>query len=116
MKLIAILILFTIVGCKAQDTNGITTKVFERDSDKDGKADVRIETISRNKTVIFRIYATVRSGVTNISRSYFSSGELVMTETDETADGFFERVAVYYPAGTNEMEVFDRRPDGSVRP
>lgn len=88
MKLIVALFLFTFIGCKAQETNGITTKVFERDRNKDGKIDLRIETVSRGKTVILRIHTTVREGITNISRVYFSGGEIVVMETDETADGF----------------------------
>jgi hypothetical protein len=115
MKLFAIFILFVALGCRAQDTKDITTKVFERDRDKDGKPDVRIETVSRGKTAILRVHRTIKGGVTNTARSYMVAGDSVMTESDEDGDGVFETVAIYHPAKT-EMEVFTRQTDGSVRP
>ena len=49
------------------------------------------------------------------ARSYLAGGDLVMTESDEHKSGRFDTIAVYHP-GTNEMEVFIRLPDGSVKP
>jgi hypothetical protein len=116
MKIFVILFLFAVVECNGEETNSITTRVFERDRDKDGKIDQRVETVSRGRTIILRVYTTIRGGITNISRSFFSGGEMVMTESDENGDGFFEKVAVYNPVRENELEVFERHIDGSVHP
>jgi hypothetical protein len=49
------------------------------------------------------------------SRSYLVGGDLVMTEADEKHDGTLQTIAVYHP-GTNDMEIFTRQLDGSVKP
>ena len=114
MKLFVIFVLFVAVGCRAQNTNDITTKVFERDRDKDGKPDVRIETVSRGKTPILRVHQSTKGGVTGTTRSFMVGGDTVMMEADENGDGFFETIAVYH-AAKNDMEVFTRQRDGSVQ-
>ena len=42
MRLLAVILLFAAVGCHAQEANGITSRVFELDSDKGGKPDLRM--------------------------------------------------------------------------
>jgi hypothetical protein len=117
MKVLAIILLFVATGCHAQDTNGITSKVFERDSDKDGKPDLRVETVYRDGTKVMLVWSKPDAqGVLKVtSRSYFAGGDMVATESDEDRDGLFETVAVYR-AGTTDIEVFTRQLDGAVTP
>jgi hypothetical protein len=117
MRILFIILMLVSVGCQAQDEAGITRKVVEPDTNKDGKPDTRIETISRDGKKIMMIWskpdALGKMKVT--SRSYMVGGDIVTTETDQDRDGVFESVAVYRP-GTMEMEVFTRMPDGAVVP
>jgi hypothetical protein len=117
MKLLIIILLFVATGCHAEETNGITSKVFERDSDKDGKPDLRVETVYRDGTKAMLIWSKPDAqGVLKVtSRSYFAGGDMVTTESDEDRDGVFETLAVYR-VGTTDMEVFTRHRDGSVTP
>jgi hypothetical protein len=117
MKLFAIFVLLVAVGCRAQDTNAITSKVFEQDRNKDGKPDVRVETFYRGgqKVMLFWSKPNAQGVMTVTSRSYFAGGEMVTTESDEDGDGVFETLAVY-GSGTGDMEVFTRQRDGSVKP
>lgn len=117
MRVLAIILLFVATGCHAQDTNGITSKVFEHDSDKAGKPDLRVETVYRDGTKVMLIWSKPDGqGVLKVtSRSYFAGGDMVTTESDEDRDGVFETIAVYR-AGTTAMEVFTRQQDGSVAP
>lgn len=111
------IMLFVATGCHAQETNGITRKVFERDSNKDGKPDLRIETVYRDGTKAMVVWSKPDAqGVLKItSRSYFAGGDMITTESDEDRDGVFETLAVYR-VGTTDMEVFTRHRDGSVTP
>ncbi|HWN94273.1 MAG TPA: hypothetical protein VNT99_04520 [Methylomirabilota bacterium] len=117
MKALVIILLVLATGCHAQDTNGITSKVFERDSDKDGKPELRVETVYRDGTKVMLIWSKPDAqGVLRVSsRSYFAGGDMVSTESDEDRDGFFETIAVYR-AGTTDMEVFIRQQHGLVIP
>jgi hypothetical protein len=117
MKLVTILALLVAVGCRAQDTNVVTSKVVERDRDKDGKPDFRVETVYRGAQKVMLVWSKPNAqGVMTItSRSYFAGGDLVTTESDEDRDGVFETLAVYR-SGTGDMEVFTRQRDGSVKP
>ncbi len=110
-------LLLVTVACRAQDTNGITSKIFERDRDKDGKPDVRIETVYRGDKKVMLIWSkpNAQGVMTVTSRSYIAGGDLVSTESDEDGDGIFETIAVYR-SGTSDMEVFTRQRDGSVKP
>lgn len=117
MKLFAIFALFVAVACRAQDTNAVTSKVIERDRDKDGKPDYCMETVYRGAQKVMLIWSKPnRQGVMTVtSRGYLAGGDMVATESDEDGDGVFETLAVYR-SGTGDMEVFARHLDGSVKP
>jgi hypothetical protein len=117
MKLLAIFALFAAVGCRAEDTNAVTSKLVERDRDKDGKPDYRVETVYRGAQMIMLVWSkpNAQGVMTVTSRSYFAGGDMVTTESDEDRDGFFETLAVYR-SGTGDMDVFTRQRDGSVKP
>jgi len=121
MKTLAILILFctSLYGADTTTTNivgDITTKTSER-SGKDGKPDVRIETVYRGKTKVLQILSrrNKQGALAVVSRSYLIDGKLHMIESDENGDGFFESVAVFDPV-TDDFEMFTRQVDGSVKP
>jgi len=121
MKTLTILILLCASAYAADTTTtnvvgDITTKISERTT-KDGKPDVRVETVFRGKTKVLQILSrpNKQGRLAVVSRSYLAGGELVMTESDEDGDGVFERISVYCP-GTDDIEMFRRRPDGSVKP
>jgi hypothetical protein len=108
--------LFVTVSCFADDASDITNKVFIK-KDKDGNPVLRMETIYRGKAKIMMITSRPnKEGVMVVtSRSYLVGGDLVVTEADEKHDGTLQTIAVYHP-GTNDMEIFTRQPDGSVKP
>jgi len=118
MKTITILMLFcaSLYGAdtSTNTTSDITSRVFEHERDG-GKTRLRLETFYRGKTPVLRILQTTKAGVTKTSRSYEVGGDLVMIESDEDADGRFESVTLLHP-GTSDLEMFTRKPDGSVRP
>jgi len=121
MKTPALLILLcaSAYGADTTTTNivgDITTKISERTT-KDGKPAVRIETVFRGKTKILQILSrsNKQGTLAVVSRSYLAGGDLVMIESDEDGDGVFERVSLHRP-GTDDLEMFTRQPDGSVKP
>ena len=121
MKTLAILILFCTSLHGADTTTAkivgdITTKISER-AGKDGKPDVRIETVYRGKTKVLQILSrrNKQGALTVVSRSYLVDGKLHMVESDENGDGFFESVAVFDTVA-NDFEMFTRQADGSVKP
>lgn len=118
MKILVALILSWASLCNADNINtnasDITTKVSERERDG-GKIRIRLETTSRNNKPILRILRTTRDGVTKVSRSYEVGDGLVMVETDEDGDDLFEQFSLFRP-GTEDMEMFTRQPDGTVKP
>ena len=115
MRTLFVVILFCVSLAYGEDTN-ITSKVFEK-RDKDGKVSFRMETVYRGKIIVMAtISRPNKDGVLAVSgRSYLVDGDLVMTEADDDRDGTFETIAVYRP-GTQDMEIFSRQPDGSVKP
>lgn len=50
-----------------------------------------------------------------ITKGYYVGGKLVMVESDEDGDEFFETVTLF-PDDLDKMEVFLRQRDGSVKP
>ena len=94
----------------------ITTKVSERTA-KDGKPEVRIESVYRGKARILQTLSrpNKQGRLAIVSRSYLVGGGLVMIESDEDGDGVFERISLYRP-GTDDLEMFTRQPDGSLKP
>jgi hypothetical protein len=117
MRLLNILSLLVAFGCSAQDTNDITRKAFERDRDKDGKPDFRVESVFRGKERVMVVWSKPNAkGVWSAtSRAYYAGGDMVAVESDEDGDGFFETLATYR-SGTEDMEVFTRQRDGTVQP
>ena len=120
MKILAILFLFCISVCGADTTTtnvvgDITTKIFERTA-KDGKPEMRFERVYRGKTEILQITSrpNKQGTLTVVSRSYLL-GEDVMAESDADGDGVFECITLYH-LGTDNLEMFRRQPDGSVKP
>jgi len=120
MKTHAILILFcvSLYGADTTTTNivgDITTKVSQR-SGKDGKPDVRIETLYRGKTKVMTVTSRRNEqGVMAVTaRGFLADGELVMAESDEDGDGTLESVAVFNP-DTGNFEMFTRQSDGTVQ-
>src|SRR6185369_1138956 len=85
MKTFIAFLLLTAFACCAQDTSGITNKVTDIDRDKDGKIDVRIETVYRGKIKVMMIMSRRNQQDTMVvtSRSYLADGKLVMVESDE---------------------------------
>jgi len=116
MRTLVIILLFVAFGCRAGDTSDITNKVFEK-TNKDGTVSFRMVTTYRGKEMVMvEMFRPNAQGVLAIaSRSYFAGGDLVMTESDEHKSGRFDTIAVYR-AGTDDMEVFTRQADGSVKP
>jgi hypothetical protein len=115
MKLILSAILFCGLFAQAADTN-ITSKVSEK-RDNEGKVIRRIETLYRGKTkILMTLSRTNKQGnLVTESRSYLVAGKSVMIEADEDKDGFFESIMVSDPA-TDEIELFTRQSNGSVKP
>ena len=107
--------LFVTIGCYADDVSDITNKIFEK-KDKNGDVSIRIETTYRGKAkVMTETFRPNSQGLLVINaRSYFADGALVMTESDEHKSGKLDTIAVYHP-GTDEMEIFTRQTDGSVK-
>jgi hypothetical protein len=116
MKTLIIISLFVAVGCYAGDTSDITSKVFEK-TNTVGTVSFRMVTTYRGKEkVMIETFRPDAQGVLVIrSRSYLAGGGLVMTESDEHESGRFDTIAVYRP-GTDDMEIFTREADGSVKP
>ena len=69
-----------------------------------------------NEKVMMQTFRPNAQGVLAItSRSYLVGGDLVMTESDEHKSGRLDTIAVYR-SGSDDMEVFARQSDGSVKP
>ena len=116
MRTLVVILLFVAIGCCAGDTSDITSKTFEK-TNKVGTVSFRMVTTYRGKEkVMMETFRPNAQGVLTItSRSYLVSGDLVMTESDEHKSGRFDTIAVYRP-GTDDMDVFTRQADGSVKP
>ncbi len=104
-------------GCHAEDVSGVTNKVTEIDRDKDGKTDVRMETVYRGKAKVMLIMSRRnQEGLMVVSsRSYLANGEIVMGESDEDRNGTLETITVF-ARGERLVDMFTREPDGSVFP
>lgn len=116
MRTLVVILLFVAIGCYAGDTSDITSKTFEK-TNKDGKVSFRMVTTYRGKEkVLMETFRPNAQGMLVISsRSFLAGGDLVVTEGDEHKSGKLDTIAVYLP-GTDDMEVFTRQPDGSVKP
>jgi hypothetical protein len=116
MRLLVIILLFVAVGCYADDTSDITSKVFER-TNEDGTVRFHmVKTYRGKEKVMVEMFRPNAQGVLTISsRSYLVGGDLVMTESDEHKTGKFDTITIYHPV-TDDMEIFTREADGSVKP
>lgn len=100
---------------KNDDSPEITTKVFDHDYDG-GKRHSHTEVFYRrgNAHHILMIIRTTEAGVTKTIRGY-AVGDTVVTEVDDHGDGMYETLLIK-STKTNDLEMFSRRPDGTVRP
>ena len=121
MKTLALLILFcaSVYGADTTTTNivgDITTKVFERIA-KDGKPKMRIETVYRGGEIILQTVSqpNKQGRLVVFSRRYLVNGNVVMSECDNDGRGGFKSILLYQP-GTDNLEIFHRQPDGTVKP
>ena len=121
MKTLALLFLLCawVYGADTTTTNvvgDITTKVSERKA-KDGKTERRIERVYRGKTEILQTLSrrNKQGMMATTARSYLVGGDLVMIEADEDGDGVFETITLYRHR-TDDLEMFRRQADGSVKP
>jgi hypothetical protein len=110
-------VLVTMLGGRANDADGLSTKMTEVDSDKDGQPDVQMEVISRDGAKQMMVMSRVdESGAWKVTaRSFYVGPHMAVTESDEDGDGFFEMVAVYRE-DPQDVNAFVRERDGSVRP
>jgi hypothetical protein len=117
MKSSAIVIAITTASAMALNASDITREVAERDRDKDGKPDFRVESYSRDGQRLMTVYSrwTAQGTWVVTSRAFHAGGAIVATESDKDQDGVFESLVVNH-AGTDEMEGFSRQRDGSVQP
>lgn len=116
MRMLVTILLFVAVGCYAGETSDVTTKDFNK-TNQDGVVSFRMVTTYRgNEKVMMETFRPNTQGVlTMTSRSYFVGGDLLMTESDEHTSGRFDTIVVNHP-GTDDIEVFTRGADGSVKP
>jgi hypothetical protein len=114
---VGFLVLVTTLGGRANDANGLSTKMTEVDSDKDGQPDVRMEVISRDGAKQMMVMSRAdESGAWKVTaRSFYVGPHMAVTESDEDGDGFFEMMAVYRE-DPEDVNAFVRERDGSVRP
>jgi hypothetical protein len=106
MKLSFIICLFATLSAWAGDAE-ITVSTLDIKRDKNGGPPVRYETTLRGKTRILvtrsELHPDGKYAVT--MRSYYFGHELVMMESGEDRDGFFETLVLWHRAGdTEEIE------------
>lgn len=101
----------------AAEVDGLSTKMAEVDSDKDGRPDVRTEVVSRDGQKQMMVMSRAdKSGEWKVTaRSFYVGSHMAVTEADEDGDGFFEMVVVYRE-DPKDVNAFVRERDGSVRP
>ena len=103
------------------DSAGVTTdipiKVTELYHAQDGKPDSRVEQYFRNGQRVMVVMSRMNAkGDWNVtSRAYHVGGKTVSIEGDDDGDGVLETLIVYR-ADSDDMEVFTRDANGSVRP
>jgi hypothetical protein len=76
-----------------------------------------LETTYRGKTkVMSEMFRPNPQGVLVVTvRAYYADGTLVMTESDDHKTGKLDTITVFH-SGADDMEVFTRQTDGSVKP
>jgi hypothetical protein len=116
MKTLLLIAMFAAIGCFANETNNVTSKVDEF-KDKDGRLVGSFEDFFRGKDKIMMTFSSVNSQGKLVvrSRSYFLHGDMMTTELAVRKDDKLDTILVYHP-GTEDLEVFRRSSDGSVSP
>jgi hypothetical protein len=116
MKILLVILMFAAIGCFANETNNVTSESDEW-KDKDGKFAGSYEEFFRGKDRIMMTtsFANSQGQVVVRSRSYFLHGEMMMTELAVRRDDKLDTMLIYHP-GTEDIEVFRRKSDGSVIP
>ena len=115
----ALLFLFFAASALAEDGQAIKRTTRDSSHNKDGKPQVRTETTQRGKTRVLETRSEVSATGAFIvtARSYYFGQALVMLESDEDRDGFFETLVLWHSVGDSEsVESFIRARDGSVQP
>jgi len=115
-SLAALCILFVeATGCVSQKNDVITVPELRMVTRQPmGKSGPALRQYFRGANTI---YNESLANVTKnqIVRGYYAGGELIMAESDEDNDGFFETITLF-PDDLRKMEVFQRQRDGSVKP
>jgi hypothetical protein len=117
MRIFAAILLLATATCHAADTSSLTTKIHESDTDKDGQLDIRTEMIYRGEARVMMTMSrrNPKGQMQVTSRIFMTDGQIRMGESDEDGDGFLELLCIY-ATGTGGLELFTRKPDGSVAP
>jgi hypothetical protein len=117
MKALAFLFLFCGAACGAETvTTNVVGDVTTVITERTGPRPRRFETSYRSKKKIMFVMASLNgSGKRDVSCIYFADGDMLLNEVDDDGDGFFEEVAIFMP-NTDDMEIFTREKDGSVKP
>jgi len=96
------------------DSGSVQTHRLEHDRDKDGRTDMRVDTVTRHRKDLYvRIERRLESDRWASTRSYSVSGKIVAVEEDKDGDGFYETLIVFDPS-RKDLEVFSRKQDGSI--
>lgn len=96
------------------DSGAVHSHTLEYDRDNDGQSDMRVDTVTRDRKILYvRVDRRLESGMWDSTRSYSVSGKMVAVEEDKDGDGFFETMVVF-DSSRKEMEVFSRQRDGST--
>jgi hypothetical protein len=120
MKPLVVLVLLCTSLFGAEPLTNATPDILSKGRDilgRDGQPDMHIETVYRGKTKVLSVWSQRnKQGAMVVSaRGYYAEGELAMVEEDTNGDGILDRVAVY-DTRTGAVEMFERQPDGSVKP
>jgi hypothetical protein len=140
MKTLVIIMVMATTGCFAAENNSITSrthddglffgfaskvvsgpphvasKIYEY-KDKAGKCVGSMEQVYRGNDEIMMVMRSLNSlgDLVVSSRSYFIHGDMVMTEMATRKDDKLDTIIFRHP-GSDDLEVFRRQADGSVRP
>lgn len=103
-----------VIGCAHREGITIVVPELREETRQASWAGCKILTrYWRGKQKIYDEHAVGYKG--QIVRSYFANGQCVMAESDEDGDGFFETITLF-PDSLQDMDVFRRQTDGSVKP
>jgi hypothetical protein len=108
--------MFAAISCFANETNNVTSEVHEWKG-KDGRLVSSYEDFFRGNDKIMMTISSANSQGKMVvwSRSYFLHGEMMMTELAARRNDKLDTILIYHP-GTEDLEVFRRKSDGSMIP